>query len=311
MSATLSVVICTHNRCKLLQPCLESVVSQECDPWTFEVIVVDNASTDATKNVALDFSRQTGRVRYVYEVQKGLSRARATGLRQATGRYIAYLDDDAVAHPGWCEAICQTFEQLSAARFSEVVALGGPVEPVFESGRPSWLTAELEPLYTVLDLGKALRIFPPRCLPLGANMSFRREILRVHPWDENLVTCEEAELFDRLTAKGFTCVYVPTMRVSHFVPSWRCTIQWLLARHHSEGLHQRYIRHGFWPKARLMLRAGLGLLRSSAYLLFGAEQQRLFHRCKLRLQIGIFEGFLSFRNVPTVYAGRFNPPESG
>ena len=83
MSATLSVVIYTHNICKLLRTCLESVVTQKCDPWNFGVVVVDNASTAATEDVALDFWRQTGKVRYVYEGQKGVNRARGTGARAA------------------------------------------------------------------------------------------------------------------------------------------------------------------------------------------------------------------------------------
>ena len=311
MDPDLSVVICTRNRCKLLRSCLESVISQKCDPWAFEVVVVDNASNDTTKDVVLEFSRQTGRVRYVYEGQKGLSRARATGARASNGRYIAYLDDDATAHPGWCAAVCQAFEELSAAQADKVVALGGPIEPVFEAGRPAWLTAQLEPLYTILDLGTTSRFFPPRLVPVGANMAFRREILQDYPWDERLIRiCDEVELFNRLAADGFSYLYVPAMRVSHFVPAERCTVEWILRRYHAEGLYQKYVRHGFFPKARLMAKASLLLLRSIVYLLFSAERDRLFRRCTLKLQIGILEGFLDIGGGPTDYEEGFIPPKS-
>jgi GT2 family glycosyltransferase len=142
-------------------------------------------------------------------------------------------------------------------------------------------------------------------------MAFRREILQDHPWDERVIMCEESELFNRLTANGYTYLYVPAMRVSHFVPAARCTVEWVLARHHAEGLMQKHVRHGFLRKARVLVRASLGLLRSIAYLLSGAQQHRLFHRCRLQLQIGIFEGFLNVGGVPTVYPERFKPPKSG
>jgi hypothetical protein len=216
-----------------------------------------------------------------------------------------------VAQPGWCAAICQTFEQTPAGQQHKVAALGGPIEPVFETGRPPWLTAELEPLYAILDLGNAIRVFPPGLHPVGANMAFRREILQDHPWDESLIMCEEGELFNRLTDDGYTYIYAPAMHVSHFVPAARCTVEWVLGRYHAEGLYQKHIRRGFLTRARLMVMASLWLLRSIAYLLFGAEQQRLLRRCKLQLQIGILEGFLNVGGVPTVYPERFNPPKSG
>ena len=307
----LSVVICTHNRCRVLKNCLESLVAQKFELSSFEVIVVDNASTDATKDVVEEFSRGILPIRYVYEGRLGLSRARATGFRNSRGRYVAYIDDDARAHPGWCTAICQAFEQNAKAHPETVAALGGPIEQVFETERPAWLTAELDQYYAKLDLGKALRLFPPRCYPIGANMAFRGEILQHHPWDESLIMSEEAELFDRLTAGGFVYLYVPGMRVSHFVPAERCTVEWLLARYHAEGLYQKHVRHGVLPKVRLLGRASLEFLRFSACLLFGGEQHRLYRRCKLKFFTGILEGLVKGGGVPKDYRERHKPPKSG
>jgi glycosyltransferase involved in cell wall biosynthesis len=311
MSATLSVVVCTHNRCKLLKNCLKGLASQQFEMSSLEVIVVDNASTDATKDVVEVFTRGILPLQYVYEGRRGVSRARATGFRNSTGRYIAYIDDDVQAPPGWCAAICQAFEQNAEAYHGKLAALGGPVEPVFETGRPPWLTADLEQYYARLDLGNALQLFPPGCCPISANTALRREILKDHPWDESLLMCEDVELFNRLTASGFVYLYVPAMRVSHFVPAERCTVEWLLARYHSEGLYQKHVRHGFLPKARLMGRASLELLRFSACLLFGGEQHRLFRRCKLKFQVGILEGLVKVWGVPEDYRERFKPPKSG
>jgi GT2 family glycosyltransferase len=169
----------------------------------------------------------------------------------------------------------------------------------------------LESLYAIVDFGDDMKPFPGRFHPLGANVAFRREILQDHPWDESLIMCEESELFNRLTANGYTCLYVPAMRVSHFVPAARCTVEWVLGRYRAEGLYQKHIRHGFLTKAHLIVLASRGLLRSIAYLLSGAEQHRLLRRCELQLQIGILEGFLNVGGVPSVYPERFKPPKSG
>jgi GT2 family glycosyltransferase len=142
-------------------------------------------------------------------------------------------------------------------------------------------------------------------------MALRREVLQDHPWDESLIMCEDAELFNRITANGLTYLYVPRMRVSHLVPAERCTVEWLLRRYHAEGLYQKYVRHGFLPKARLMVRASLELLRSITRLLFGAEEHRLFWRCKLKFQMGILEGLLKVGGAPTDYREEFRPPKSG
>jgi len=310
MSITLSVVVCTHNRWKTLKTCLESLAAQQLDFSLWEVVVVDNASTDETKDVVQGFSKGILPLQYIYEERLGLSRARATGFRNSRGRYVAYLDDDAKAHPGWCAAICQTFDQNAATDPGRVAALGGPVELAFETERPPWLTAELELFYSRVDLGRAVRSFPPHSCPVGANMAFRREILQRHPWDENLIMCEDVELFNRIAADGFTFLYAPAMRVTHFVPAARCTVEWLIRRYYAEGLDQKNLRHGFLPKARLLVRAVLELLRSGVLLLFGDKDRRLFHRCKITLQIGSLEGFLNTRGRSTVFRERFNPTKS-
>jgi len=311
MSATLSVVVRTHNRSKVLKNCLEWLAAQQFDFSLLEVIVVDNASTDATRDVVQDFSKGILPLQCVYEERLGLSRARATGFRNSRGRYIEYIDDGATAYPGWCAAIYEAFEQNAEAHRGRVAALGGPVELAFETERPPWLTAELELFNAGLDLGRASRPFPLPLRPVGANMAFRREILQHHPWDENVIMCEDVELFNRLAANGFTFLYAPAMRVTHFVPAARCTVEWILKRYYAEGLDQKNLRHGFLPKVRLLVKVILELLRSCAFLLFGDKQRRLFHRCKLTLQIGILEGFLNIGERSTVFRERFNPPKSG
>ncbi|MGD8790792.1 MAG: glycosyltransferase family A protein, partial [Burkholderiales bacterium] len=133
----ISVIICTHNRACLLRGAIESVTSQDYDADGYEIIVVDNASTDHTREVVESFS-ETANVRYVYESRLGLNSARNTGWRSASGIFAVFLDDDARAQPGWLAAIRDGF----AATGGQAV-IGGKVDPIWESEQPEWLSNKL------------------------------------------------------------------------------------------------------------------------------------------------------------------------
>ena len=97
MNVQISAVVCTHNRAAYLRKALQSLVDQTMAQELYEIIVVDNASTDGTKQVVSEYSGASN-LRCLYEPVIGLSRARNTGWGNARGEYVAYLDDDAVAH---------------------------------------------------------------------------------------------------------------------------------------------------------------------------------------------------------------------
>src|SRR5712671_6825521 len=101
----ISVIIATHNRADLLAIALKSLARQTIPPAEYEVIVVDNASSDQTPAVVRQMSPAMPQVRYVFEERLGLSWARNAGLEAARAPYVAYLDDDAKAEPEWLEAL--------------------------------------------------------------------------------------------------------------------------------------------------------------------------------------------------------------
>jgi glycosyltransferase involved in cell wall biosynthesis len=92
----ITVIICTRNRAKLLRDAMASVVEQGIPKSDYEIVVVDNASTDETPDVVAEF-RGSAHIRYVHEEKLGLCIARNTGWRAASGRYVAFFDDDAIA----------------------------------------------------------------------------------------------------------------------------------------------------------------------------------------------------------------------
>jgi glucosyl-dolichyl phosphate glucuronosyltransferase len=296
-SVDLSVVVCTYNRSLLLTKCLEGLAEQQCPKWSFEVVVVDNGSTDDTRGAVSSFSHGIFTTRYVYEKQRGLGRARNIGLRSSQGRYIAYLDDDAVPDPRWCASICEAFENCLSQSMSKVGALGGPVEAVFEGGRPPWLTHELETVYAALDLGPELARFPKGIAPVGANMAFTARALLEDPWDESLMMWEDIDMSMRLASKGLVLLYVPEMRVRHFVSAGKLSIKWLLDRYYSDGIAAQQVLPRFHPRSRL---AASALYRFSSFWMrsrFGPRPARLWSRLMTRWYGGYLIGFLGLSDV--------------
>lgn len=222
----LSVIICTHNRAGLLRRCLTALETQTVSVSDFEVIVVDNGSTDDTKSVVESFARRSVPPRYVHEPTLGLSVARNTGLNHAKAEIVAYIDDDAFAEPQWAEAVLYAFESANG-----VDAVAGRVFAEWEIPKPEWMTPLLEVLYTVHDRGEQRRLLAPNEYFVGANMAFRAELLReLGGFDtrlgrigQSLLSAEETFLRNQVAARGGNCVYEPRAVVHHHIGKERLT----------------------------------------------------------------------------------------
>jgi glycosyltransferase involved in cell wall biosynthesis len=105
-----TVVICTYNRCGTLAGALASVLAQEAD---FEVVVVDDGSTDDTAAVVAGYD--SPRIRYVWRANGGLSAARNTGIREARGDFVIFLDDDDRADPTWLSSLAGAMDASTGA----------------------------------------------------------------------------------------------------------------------------------------------------------------------------------------------------
>lgn len=293
----LSVIICTLNRSSLLGKCLGSLLDQASGAYTFETIVVDNGSTDDTKGAVESYRDRLSDLAYVHEPRKGLARARQTGLEVSVGRYVAYLDDDAMAAPHWCSAIVETFEQLKQSPTDNIAALGGPIEPMFETAKPSWLAGELTALYAIVDLGNLQHTFGGPDSPVGANMAFLRAALIDNPWNETLQMCEEIDLFTRLRSRGLRFLYVPGMKVRHLIPAERLAKGWLLRRYFAEGMAHEQLRLGRLHSVRVTVAAFVKLPALLLFSAFGSEGRRLKYGCKIRFYRGYLAALLGARGV--------------
>ncbi len=237
----ISVVICTHNRARLLSSALESLKDQTVGTKRYEVIVVDNRSSDNTKAITQDFHEKNRKVsiQYIREDELGLSIARNTGLRQAAGTWVAYLDDDAIADQHWLERIADTFETVTP----QPGAVGGRVEPVWEAPPPKWLE---ESLYGLLSITPTPPppgfLVEPRNI-IGANMAFPTKLLRdvggfpIHLGrvGGNLLGNEEVLLLHKIRERGHGVYHHPDIIVRHLVPAERLTFRWQVRRFYWQG----------------------------------------------------------------------------
>lgn len=239
-----TVVVCTHNRADDLPACLESLLGQDFPRERLEILVVDNASTDATAEVCRAFEGRG--VRRISDPVPGLSHARNTGWRAGRGEWIAFLDDDAVACAGWLSA------GWAAARSVQPPpdGMGGPVRLLWDAPEPAWMNAPLRQPLGELDWGPAPRKLRPDEWIIGANAWYSRQCLeRFGGFDERLGrkgTClrsgEETLLQKQIERAGGYLYYAPAAAVRHRVTPERTRPAWFYRRYFWGGVSDALVR---------------------------------------------------------------------
>jgi glycosyltransferase involved in cell wall biosynthesis len=309
MRIHISAVICTHNRSGYLRKALQSLARQTLPTESHEIVVVDNGSTDATRDVCAEFS-DVKNLRYIYEPTIGLSHARNTGWRSARGRYVAYLDDDAVACPVWLERIVEVFETVRP----RPGCVGGKVEPIWEAPRPAWLSDRIKSALTIADWSDhphALTDLGKEWL-VGANIAFPVEVLeqvggftpRLGRIGTHLLSGEEVLLSRQALKAGYSCFYHPEIAVRHHIPEHRLEKGWFLRRYYWQGITDASIQLIEEPLPR---RARAALAASKVWELMRAPAQLLkilsvtnhpgqfTDRCLHLFTVGQIAGLLSFQ----------------
>ena len=236
----ITAIVCTHNRAAVLPGALRSLADQTLPAETYEIVVVDNRSNNDTQAVACSDLSQHPNLRYVHEPRIGLSSARNTGWRHATGPIVAYLDDDAIASRDWLERILAAFETLRPTPGG----VGGRIDPVWEVPRPPWLPDYCLPFLVILDLSLVPIVLPTEKFLVGTNMAFPRSLLEslggfpveLGPIGGRFGSGEETMLQRWIRAQGHTLYYDPAICVRHRVPESRLSRRWLLRRMYWEGL---------------------------------------------------------------------------
>jgi len=283
---------------------LESLLGQPVDV-PYEILVVDNNSTDNTHAAVREFQQHHGgKVRYIFESQQGSSAARNAGIQAARGEIIAFVDDDVVADPGWLGALRAAYEKVPDAW-----CIGGKVALEISGVVPHWFDSRSLTLLVYLsfqDFGSDIvRINFPLALST-ANFSVRRDVLArvglfdtgLGRFDKGLLCGEDTNLCYRIQKANGPVYFCRDASVHHVVPSSRMTKRFFRERAYWQGIteglfEQMGTGRPHWPKlAREVLTLLKDGTRTGVQLLIFQEREAFRYEAAVRKHIGYLQQVL-------------------
>jgi len=320
---SVTAIICTYNRCVSLATTLKSIAaSQLPEAVGWEILVVDNNSTDRTRDVVEDLCRRfPGRIRYHFEPRQGLSHARNAGIATARSEVLAFTDDDVIVQPMWLQNLTMTLHG------GEWAGAAGRILPAQNFTHPTWLPDNLSDWggifcayfdlsETACQLGRA---------PYGANMAFRKETFAKYGGfrtdlgrsADNKIGNEDCEFGRRLLEAGERLRYEPSAVVYHPVSEQRMTREYFsswwfdygraMIRERGQRPASWGIPHDYLSFLRLATRIPLLALR---WGIATNPQTRFRNRCRVWHAAGlIFEVYRRLSRGQTA-AGQLSGLES-
>ena len=298
----LSVIICTYNRVELLGKCVNSLMTQTARKENYEIIVIDNNSTDNTSDLIRKIKIINSNLRYVKEANQGLSYARNRGWKEAKGEYIAYIDDDCKADNNWCKRIIEAFEIVKP----QPVVVGGSSSPWYNLSPPSWFCDYMESF----NWGDDCQFLQPPVAKYGFygfNMAIKRSVLEknggfstkfLHT-PQKLVLGEETEFFCRIFDNNPWFWYDPSIKVLNYVSNDKFLLSNRFKRSYESGktlrkiLNCRVISSFYVKKFGEVL---LVLAKIPFRLIFRIKSSFLCELVIIIDEICYYLGFLAFQN---------------
>ena len=247
----ISIIIPTRNRAVYLDKMLESLLQQTVSKEEFEVIVIDNDSTDSTKLICSNKGKCFPHFKYIFEMRSGLHFGRNRGFLEAKSKYLLFADDDIIAFPTWVEGILEGFKQ------ENVALVGGNVIPKYEKGEPEWIKdflvykngfhimSELSVIWTNMQANKIVNPY----YIFGCNFGVKREVLEkcegFHPdgMPGNLLMYRgdgESYVSQYVREHNLKAMFVPKASVYHIMPAERTTVSYLMKRGKCDGISGMY-----------------------------------------------------------------------
>jgi glycosyltransferase involved in cell wall biosynthesis len=299
-----SVVICTYNRAESLRRTLVSLSAMSVPAdISWEVLVIDNNSTDGTQGAAEAFARDARiTVRYVFAERQGLNHARNAGVRAAKGELIFFLDDDVEVTRDWLPEMTKAFE------LNPVVGVGGRVFIKADLYRPAWWHAEYDGALGKFDPGEAAILSDDTytsIIGIGANLAFKRSAFEKYGGfrpdldrrKRKLLMGGDVEFYQRIKKAGELTMYYPNAIVYHCPDSSRLTKMYL---------RRWYFRIGEWGAQKFVSGASVPtlrtvprwkyrqvleqLLRSLVMSLTSRRREAFYHQLQFLSLLGYFFG---------------------
>jgi glucosyl-dolichyl phosphate glucuronosyltransferase len=239
-SCAISAVVCTRDRSAYLSQCLRAFEKQTLAQRRFEVVIVDNGSSDDTARVAAAFCDRHPNFRYHFEPRAGLSIARNIGIAASSAEIVAFTDDDAEPDPTWLERILGRFQEHP----HDVGIVGGDVVPIWEGERPDWLTEPLlRPLSAGLKWSTEARMLRPGEWLIEVNSAYKASALRqVGGFPErlgrsgDLLLSGDGAINHLIQRAEMLLFYDPEILVRHHIAASRLTKEWFRRRAFWQGV---------------------------------------------------------------------------
>lgn len=288
----ISVVVCTYNRSYLLAKCLESLIDQKVDKNIYEIVIIDNNSTDDTQKIAKGFVNNQTNIRIVTEKNLGRNQARNRGWKETKGKYVAYIDDDALAGSDWIKQIV-----IFIKNNPKINVFGGPYGRFFNQPIPDWFPKK----WGTLNLGNKIKILNLRNEWIsGSNMIFNRLIFYKYGdfntyfggKGDKIIYGDEIEFLMRLKKTEEPIFYVPKIRVKHLVAERKLHLWWLLKSDYLHSFSYSILKKPKFNFLRGVVSFILALLLIPIYLIDlrkGVIKRRLYY--------GLSNTFLSLGQI--------------
>lgn len=283
----ISVVICSYNRAAYIQDAMASLYAQTLAKEQYEVIVVDNNSTDHTPAICDAFIRSHTDAQYTYltESRQGASFARNTGAALARSPLLCFMDDDAVAEPDYLERIVTFFEM-----HPDCGGLGGRIIPKYIPAEPVWMSHFVSSLVGHFHYSETVTVFAPNKYPLESNMIIRKaDFDTIHGFNTALpgvvgtlrIGGEGKDFFFRLKELGRTIYYDPAIRVQHVVETQKLTREYMyrVASGIGRGERVRTLQKGYLAYLlkglEYLFKLGASIILGIKYTLQGHPQKAM------------------------------------
>jgi glycosyltransferase involved in cell wall biosynthesis len=217
-----------------LKTCINSFITQNQVFENVEYIVVDNQSTDDTKEITLNFQHKLNNLVYVFEEKIGLSHARNKGVETSKYDWVCFMDDDALAHADFNEVMMETIKNNLFDGF------GGMFYPWYRTPKPKWLS----PIFGQMPmLRNDIGPLPNNQHVAGGICAFKKQhLLKAGGFPPdigmrgNIVGYgEENYLQDKMRANGDIIGFVPNWKMDHLVAEYKYTLNWQLKRFIGKG----------------------------------------------------------------------------